>query len=176
MSVATIPTPLFRTARLHCRRLRAADLDAMAEVYGDADAMRWVDVGEPLPRAGCAQWIRVTHGNYVRRGYGMSALETRAGEVIGFIGLVHPGGQPEAEIKYALHRRHWGQGLATEAARGLLAWGAAVHGLRHVTATTAPENLASHRVLLKAGLQRGRLRQNDDGSFTQCFDGWIGPC
>lgn len=49
-------------------------------------------------------------------------VERRAMDVIGFCGLVHPNGQPDAEIKYALRREQWGQGFASEAAAGLLEW------------------------------------------------------
>jgi [ribosomal protein S5]-alanine N-acetyltransferase len=142
----------------------------MLGVYGDPEVVRWVGDGEPLDRALCEKWIAVTHQNYATRGYGMFALVQReSGQVVGFGGLVHPGGQPEAEIKYALHRSSWGQGFATEAASALLAYGASVFGLTEIIATTAPENEASHRVLLKAGMARGALRENDDGTFTQLF-------
>ena len=142
----------------------------MLGVYGDREVVRWVGDGEPLDRALCEKWIAVTHKNYATRGYGMFALvERESGAIVGFGGLVHPGGQPEAEIKYALHRSHWGQGLATEAASALLGYVASHFGLAEIIATTAPENEASHRVLLKAGMARGALRENDDGTFTQLF-------
>lgn len=113
-------------------------------------------------RAGCFQ--------HRLRGYGMSTLVERAsGEVVGFCGLVHPGGQPEAEIKYALKRRYWGLGLATEAVRAMLDYGASARGLRRIIATTGPENVASQKMLVKAGMTRENLRRNDDGSFTQMF-------
>ena len=100
----------------------------------------------------------------------MSTLVERAsGEVVGFCGLVHPGGQPEAEIKYALKRRYWGLGLATEAVRAMLDYGASARGLRRIIATTGPENVASQKMLVKAGMTRENLRRNDDGSFTQMF-------
>lgn len=152
------------------RRIEPGDGDAMLAVYGDADAMRWVGDGRPLQLEQCEEWIGVTLRNYATRGYGMVAIvEREGGQAIGFCGLVHPGGQLEAEIKYALRRDRWGHGFATEAARALISWGAATFGLREVIATTAPENKASHRVLLKAGLRRGELRHNGDGSCTQLF-------
>ena len=84
---------LFETERLRCRRWLRDDLDALFAVYADPEAMRWVGDGQPITRAGCAQWLEVTLGNYARRGYGMFALEERsAGAAIGFCGLVHPGG------------------------------------------------------------------------------------
>ena len=142
----------------------------MFAVYGDADAMRWVGGGEPITQEGCAKWLEVTANNYRVRGYGMFALlDRRTGEVVGFCGLVHPGGQVDAEIKYALKRSYWGAGLATEAASAMLAYGATTHNLAEIIATTAPENAASHRVLLKAGMRRAELRDNGDGTLTQVF-------
>jgi RimJ/RimL family protein N-acetyltransferase len=161
---------VFETARLLVRRIEPADAAAMHKVYGDADAMRWVGDGKPLDLHQCEQWVEVTHRNYAARGYGMFALvggESRA--VIGFCGLVHPGGQVDAELKYALHRDFWGHGLATEAAAAMLSAASSLFGLQRVIATAAPLNLASHRVLLKAGMQRGPVRRNADGSDTQVF-------
>jgi RimJ/RimL family protein N-acetyltransferase len=166
---------LFETERLVVRRLRRDDLGALLAVYGDRDAMRWVGDGEPLSRADALRWLDVTEHNVATRGYGMCALVDRATDaVVGFAGLVHPGGQAEAEIKYALARAHWGRGLATEAARGLLAWGARAFGLTRVIATTAPANHASHRVLRKAGMSDAAWGDNGDGSFTQLFE-WTPP-
>lgn len=160
--------PLFETARLVVRRIEPWDVDALFAVYGDADAMRWVGDGEPITRAACTQWVEVTHQNYARRGYGMFAATARTTPaVIGFGGLVHPGGQPEAELKYALLRSVWGMGYATELARGLLAYAGSMLHLPRVIATVAPANAASLRVLDKAGMRRTDLRRNDDGSFTQ---------
>ena len=161
---------IFETLRLFARRISSADLDAMCAVYGDADAMRWVGDGKALDRAGCEEWIAVTHRNYETRGYGMVALvERQAGPIIGFCGLVHPGGQADAEIKYALRRESWGQGLATEAAAAMLEYGAKVHGLRYVMATAAPANIVSHRVLVKAGMHAEDDRHNDDGTVSRVF-------
>lgn len=161
---------IFDTPRLRARRIGPTDVDAMHAVYGDADAMRWVGDGVAITLEQCRHWVEITQRNYTTRGYGMFAVELKAsGAVTGFCGLVHPGGQTEAEIKYAYLRETWGQGLATEAAASLLRYGFQSHGLRHVIATAAPDNVASHRVLLKAGMRLSELRPNDDGSFTQLF-------
>ena len=162
---------IFETERLTARPLEPDDLSALLEVYGDEDAMRWVGDGRAITEAECVQWLEVTANNYRQRGYGMAALVDReSGDVVGFCGLVHPGGQAEAEIKYALKRKWWGLGLASEAASAMLRYGARVHGLQKIIATTAPQNTASHRVLEKAGMVRGELRRNDDGSYTQIFE------
>jgi len=162
---------VFQTARLFARCIKATDTCALHAVYGDADAMRWVGDGQPITRTECDRWIEVTLNNYRTRGYGMFVLLDRgSGDVVGFCGLVHPDGQAEAEIKYALHRSFWGQGLATEAAAALIAYAADTLGIDYVIATVAPENRASRRVLMKAGMHPGAIRNNDDGTVTEVFE------
>ena len=106
----------------------------------------------------------------------MFALEDRAtGQVVGFAGLVHPGEQPEAEVKYALARSWWGRGLATEAVRHLLEAAAGRFGLADVIATVAPAHVASQRVLAKAGLTRRADRVEDDGTRTLVYGSALPP-
>ena len=174
-TLQAMPKIIFETTLLRARHLERADLDALLDVYGDAEAMRFVGDGRPLTQALCLKWLEVTEENYRRRGYGMFALEDRSSkDVIGFCGLVHPGDQVDVEIKYALKRRFWGMGLATEAVRAMLEYGATVKGLRRIIATTAPQNTASHRVLVKAGMVPSLLRNNENGSSTQLFS-WQSP-
>ena len=162
---------IFKSERLICRRWVPEDFDTLFAVYSDREAMRWVGDGEPLTLDQCKEWFTVTEANYAKRGYGMFALvERETGTVVGFAGLVHPGGQKEPEVKYAFSRTHWGLGLATESIRHLLDYAASVHGMRHIIATVAPGHLASQRVLAKAGMELVRERLNDDGSTTFVFE------
>lgn len=164
---------VFETPRLGARGLVPGDVEALLQVYGDADAMRWVGDGQPLDRADCERWVGVTQRNYATRGYGMFALtDRRGGAVLGFCGLVHPGGQAEPELKYALDRAAWGQGLATEAAAAMLRAGHQRFGLTHIIATVAPAHVASQRVLLKAGMRFGAFRPGEGSDAAQCFDWW----
>ncbi len=173
-------TDLFETDRLRARRITADDFDVMYATYSDPIGARWVDDGQPISAEDCRRWIDITLSNYTTRGYGMSALCLRAdgpagrsgGEaVVGFIGLVHPGGQPEPELKYALRRPYWGRGLATEAAAGMLAYGARALGLTRIIATVAEPHHASRRVLEKAGMTHDATRPEGNGVPTLVY-GW----
>lgn len=62
-----------------------------------------------------------------------------------------------AEVGFLLHRRHWGQGFATEAATAVIEWALSLPSIRKVWATCDAENLASVRVLEKAGLTRDAI-------------------
>jgi RimJ/RimL family protein N-acetyltransferase len=164
---------LFTTDRLRCRKWLASDLDALFEVYSDEEGSRYVGDGQPITQSECEYWLGVTAANYKKRGYGMFALEAcDSGQVIGFCGLVHPGDQIEAEIKYAFLKSQWGQGLASELVPAMLVYGEQSHQLRHIIATVAAGNLASQRVLLKSGMTFIKDFPEEDGSTTQLYE-WI---
>ena len=63
----------------------------------------------------------------------------------------------EVEIGFALGRQSWGRGLMTEAVGSVVAWAFEPAQVTRVWGTCDAENLASARVLEKAGLQREGL-------------------
>ena len=81
-----------------------------------------------------------------------------SGEVIGMI-------DPRIEdskmgIGYVCARAHWGKGYITEATRTIIDWALQQPSIYRVYATTDIENIASQRVLEKAGMQcEGVLRK-----------------
>lgn len=167
---------VFQSERLLCRRWIPDDFDALMAVYTDPETMRHVGDGRPITRSDCEAWFRVTEANYASRGYGMFTLvEVESRLVVGFAGLVHPGGQSEPEIKYALLRSHWGRGFGSELVPQLLSYGAKVHGLKRVIATVAPGNLASQRVLAKCGMGLVQGPAGASGSGGLVFE-WLAPC
>ena len=65
-----------------------------------------------------------------------------------------------AEVGYVLARRHWGRGFMTEAAGAVVEWVIAQPEIHRVWATVDLENVASQRVLEKAGMvKEGVLRR-----------------
>ena len=88
---------------------------------------------------------------------------TAAGQM-GFKG--GPDVRGTAEIGYGLNASVRGRGYATEMVRGMTAWGRAQSGVKRLIAKTAPDNLASARVLEKAGfVQVGRVTDGQDGEL-----------
>ena len=67
----------------------------------------------------------------------------------------------EGEIGYHLHRDYWGQGYATEAAMALLRFGFEDLHLHRLFCGLLRRNVASARVMQKAGMQQeAHFRQN----------------
>jgi RimJ/RimL family protein N-acetyltransferase len=76
---------------------------------------------------------------------------------LAFLGWFHfrpaeGAGPNEVELGYRLHQAAWGQGYCTEASRALIRKGFTELGVRRVVASTYADNLASRRVMEKAGL------------------------
>ena len=62
------------------------------------------------------------------------------------------------ELGYRFHFKYWGAGMATEVAKAIVAYGLHQLGLQEINAVTHPENMASQRVLNKAGfVQHGEV-------------------
>ncbi len=74
--------------------------------------------------------------------------------VVGMLGFKGaPGADGEVEIGYGVCPEHEGRGYTTEAVRALLSWAFSQPGCNTVMAETLKDNLASMRVLQKAGMQ-----------------------
>ncbi|WP_456274563.1 GNAT family N-acetyltransferase [Bacillus sp. AK031] len=65
------------------------------------------------------------------------------------------------EIGYILNPNSWGKGIGTEVAKLLIQYGFVNLDLHRIYATCAPDNIASYKVLEKAGMEReGIMRQH----------------
>ena len=65
-----------------------------------------------------------------------------------------------ADFGYVIAREYWGNGYATEITKSVIKWALSQENIYRVWATCDTENLASARVLEKAGMQReGILRR-----------------
>jgi ribosomal-protein-alanine N-acetyltransferase len=80
---------------------------------------------------------------------------------IGFNG--YPDDYGETSIGYMIDEQHRGNDYATEAVTALCQWGLNLSILKSIKADTGVNNLASQRVLLKAGFRK--LEQHQDSIF-----------
>jgi RimJ/RimL family protein N-acetyltransferase len=121
--MATLTTP-----RLLLRRWREDDIPAMAAVSADPEVMRWIGDGSTADDRATAAAVARCEESWDQHEFGLFAVEISAtGELAGFAGLAIPNFMPEVlpavEIGWRLGRRHWGRGIATEAARAALRFG-----------------------------------------------------
>jgi RimJ/RimL family protein N-acetyltransferase len=154
------PPERIETERLVLRKPRLDDAPDMFTGYAqDAEVTRYLtwrphkDVQETYQIVG--QMLK--HWE-LRDVYPYAITLKDADTLIGMIAM-HPDGFRLA-IGYVLARAHWGKGCVTEAARAVIDWALRQPPVYRVYATTDVENLASRRVLEKAGMQcEGILRK-----------------
>jgi RimJ/RimL family protein N-acetyltransferase len=147
---------IVETARLRLRPFVAADIPAYAAIRADAEVMRHMPGGSAraaTAEADAARLVPHFAQGWQHHGYGPWAVEDRAtGALLGHGGLrllAELGG--ETEVLYMLARDAWGLGLASEVAAVARATGFGPLGLTRLVGYAAPANLASCRVLEKAG-------------------------
>lgn len=146
-----------RTRRLVLRRLTMADVDDLVELDSDPEVMRFLTGGRPTPRAVIEDEVPRLLAEYQRFG-GLgrwATMDRAAGAFLGWFALRQNEHGPagEVELGYRLRRAVWGRGLATEGSRALIRTAFADHGASRVWAQTMAVNVASRRVMEKAGLR-----------------------
>jgi len=145
------------TDRLMLRRFTVDDLELLVELDSDPEVKRYIDNGAAADPTDLAEMLQSWLGYYDRyKGYGFwAAIEKSTGLFVGWFHL-RPGegaGPREPELGYRLRRQVWGQGYATEVSEALIDKAFAELGANRVYASTMMVNVASRRVMEKAGLR-----------------------
>lgn len=141
------------TPRLILREFSPDDTDSLGAVLSDPETMRFYPA--PLDRTGVEEWIARNRRRYAKDGHGLWAMVLKStGGLIGDCGLTVQSvdSADEIEIGYHVRRDHWGQALATEAARACRDYGFARLPVDHLISLIRPENLPSRRVAEKNGM------------------------
>lgn len=144
--------PVLETERLTLRPLTLDDLDEMATLLGDAEAL--VLWGGALDRDGAQAWIERNLARYASHGFGRCAVIWReTGELVGDCGPVPTvvEGVDEIELGWVTRRSFWGKGVATEAGAAWRDHAFGTLGLERIVSMISAENAASRRVAEKLG-------------------------
>jgi RimJ/RimL family protein N-acetyltransferase len=147
------------TGRLILRRFTEADVDNLVALDGDPGVMRFL-TGAPTPREVIE--TKVLPGFLVQDGSRLgswAAVERSTGAFVGWFQLrrpqwpLEPQGPDDAELGYRLRTSCWGKGYGTEGSLAVIGKAFGELGVARVVATTMAVNIASRRVLEKAGLR-----------------------
>ena len=146
------------TERLTLRQFTAEDVDLLVELDSDPEVMHYITGGHATPREEIERDELPAFLAHHERddGYGFwAAIEKSTGRFVGWFHFrpakaAHPN---EVELGYRLCKSAWGKGYATEGSRALIDKGFAELGVQRVVAFTMVVNVASRRVMEKAGLR-----------------------
>jgi len=147
------------TERLRIRHLSSADAPFILELLNDPDFIR--NIGDRGVRTleQARQYIQKgPAASYEQHGFGLDLVESKQpGGSVGMCGLLRRNCHPEVEIGFAFVPAARGRNYAFEAGRAVIEYGLRSLQLPRIVALTAPENLASIRVLEKLGFRFDRL-------------------
>lgn len=144
---------ILETDRMMIREWREEDVDQIAPIYADPQVMQFLGSGKTCTLEQTKKIIVYCNDYYRKNGFGILPVVLKeTNSVIGHCGLQYLDKTPEIEIDYALAKDYWGRGLATEAAKAVLADGFNELKLKRIVAVTYPQNLASINVVRKLGM------------------------
>ena len=156
------------TERLFLRRFTAEDRELLYRLYGDEEVMRYA--GGALTPEQCAKTMRERVLDYYdeRPGLGVWATHERStGDCVGVHLLNNIQGETHIQVGYLLFPAYWGKGYATEMCVRVLRYGFGTLVLPTIVAITNLDNVASQRVLVKAGLRRNGERAFAHPSYAK---------
>ena len=154
------------TARLNLVPFNDDHLDGLNVVNSDADVMRYLS-GRPETREETSVFIERVKQRWAEFGYSWwSFIDKESGEIVGAGALQNlrrdatlaPDPHCPLEIGWRLRRDHWRKGLATEAARAIVAFGFNTIHADELYAVCHPDNVASANVMKRLGMQYAGLQ------------------
>ena len=150
---------VLETERLLLRRLVMDDLNDLFALYRDPEIRKYFPEGvltleetqEEL------EWHKDGHPKFPELGL-WATIHKETGKFIGRCGLLpwEIEDKLEIEIAYLLDKSFWHQGLGTEAARGILAYGFEKLNLSRLICLIGPDNIPSQKVAERIGMTRER--------------------
>lgn len=142
---------VFETERLLVRLYTEADEENFFRLNGDPEVVRYIRPAKS--REDCKIFLQQNITAYsIRPGIGRWAMFDKLQNVyVGSFAVIPIEGSIDMQLGYALLKEHWGKGYAVEATLQGKQYAFDTLGLDIIYAITEIPNVASQKVLLKAG-------------------------
>jgi len=163
VAVRRFPTLTVATPRLDVRPLEATDADAISTVFTDRQTRRWLPFPKEFGEIGALEWC--TDMAVERRDSGTgdhyAVIRREDGRLVGCLWTKRTDWVSRVtEVSYAVAADARGFGVAPEALDAVTVALMLEHGFQRVEVRVAPGNLASRRVVEKAGFTYEGLLRN----------------
>jgi ribosomal-protein-alanine N-acetyltransferase len=159
--------PMLETDRLRLRDFGPLDWQAINMVLSDPEVTRYMHFAawNEEKRRAWFEWCIANSQEPNPDVYNWAISLKDTDNVIGWLGIgsaSHPTMERERDFGYVLNRAFWGRGFMTEALRAVLAYEFEMLGALRIFATCETANIASARVMEKAGMRHeGTFRDTD---------------
>jgi ribosomal-protein-alanine N-acetyltransferase len=151
------PVTELRTARLFLRSIRLEDVDDFIRIW--TDPVVTATLGGPKPPEKIRLFVEKIMSDWDTRGFCWWTIRLPDPDTfIGYGGLrcIVVEGKEEVEVGYGLLAEYWNKGYATELTRESVRVAFEALKLPEIVSFTLPTNLASRRVMEKAGFRYER--------------------
>ncbi|MFN8400795.1 MAG: GNAT family N-acetyltransferase [Anaerolineales bacterium] len=147
---------ILETPRLILRHQVLSDLDDLWALYQNPNITKYIP-DAPRSREEAQEeleWHMNGHPRHPELGL-WATIHKETGKFIGRCGLLpwEVDGVREVEVAYTIAEEYWGQGLASEAAQGILKYGFEKLNLARLVSLIEPGNIGSQRVAEKMGMR-----------------------
>lgn len=159
---------ILETERLLFRHFVMADLDDLYAFYSDPEVVKYIpdaprtyeETKEEL------EWFMNGHPKFPELGL-WATMDKGTGRFVGRCGLLPwtIDGQDDVEVAFAFSKPYWGQGLGTEAARGIAHYGFDRLNLARLICLIDHDNAGSIHVATKIGMRFEREAEDKYGPF-----------
>lgn len=148
------PGVILETKRLWLRGWEEADCRRLRYIATDPEVMRYIRNGATWSDEEITRFIDRERARERAHGFCLWAVVLKESrELIGVCGIKQLAETETIEIGWWIARKHWGAGLATEAARAVRDAAFERFGLERLVAVAYPENAASIRIMEKLGMR-----------------------
>ena len=154
------PPKTLTTERLRLRKANISDAEAIFRQYAqDPEVTKYVSWRAHKDLDETREYMRMCRLAWdIGKAFHWIIERKEDKQVIGM--MIARVNDKKWELGYVLTRLHWGKGYMTEALRGLVDWALKQQHIYRIWAVSDVDNIASARVMEKAGMQReGILRR-----------------
>jgi ribosomal-protein-alanine N-acetyltransferase len=145
--------PVFTSKRLFFREFTPEDWELIYELNSDPEVVKYLHEPQTTPEVAKDVLANTIIPQYRKYNHGRWALFTiEANEFIGWCGLKYRAEAGIVDLGYRFKKKFWGFGYATEAAIRSVEYGFEVLQLPKLFGAAHVDNIASQKVLEKAGL------------------------
>jgi RimJ/RimL family protein N-acetyltransferase len=145
---------ILTTDRLRLRHAECRDAPAMLLLLNEAGFLQNIGDKQVRDLAGAEQYLQNGPiASYQQHGFGLYLIERLSDDaVLGLCGLVQRDYLDRPDVGYALFEQFSGAGYTSEAALAVVQFAREQLGIRQLCGIVSPHNLASKRILEKAGM------------------------
>lgn len=149
---------MIETKNLILRPINQLDVGRLHEIYSNPVVMKYIYDGSVFTKEKSEVRVSECLLHWEKNGFGLFVMiEKMTKKIAGYCVLRyftddHPDLNGKIEIGYILDEPFWGKGYATEAVIACIQFGFDQCNFNQILATILPENIASQKVVKKAGM------------------------